>query len=68
MDFDSIEGGFNGKISVNAMSVSDIQGAIKAFHLVNSVIKYPERYRENLERALECLNSKHADEIEVKII
>ena len=67
IDFDPIEEGFNGNISVDAMSENDLRRALDAFQLFKSVVEYPEKCKENLEKALEYSNSRNADEIKTKV-
>jgi hypothetical protein len=68
MDFDPIDKAFSGEISVKVMNYDDIQKAIIAYDLFESVGCFPANYRENLERSLQILQQIDATAVKIEIV
>jgi hypothetical protein len=54
MDFNPLEGAFNGIITLRPMSREDIERAIDAYDFYKESAEYPKGYRQTLQQALEA--------------
>lgn len=66
MDFEPLEGAFDGNIIIKPMTRKDIQGAIQAHDLFTSVVAYRKGYRKDLEEALKAELLDHLERVVLK--
>lgn len=71
MDYSGIGGGaesaFAGFITVHAMTIPEVESAIRAYDYFSKEVKYPQNYRANLEAGYRQLSKLAPRRMEVEI-